>query len=99
MIGNSSSGIIEAPAFGVPTVNIGFRQRGRLAADSILHCATDRESIRQAIDRAVSPDFLELCHRVVSPYGQGNASRQIVRVIEKFGESTPKHFYDLEFDA
>ena len=99
MIGNSSSGIIEAPAFGVPTVNIGSRQLGRLAADSILNCATDRDSIRQAIDRAVSPDFFQYCQRVVSLYGQGDASGQIVRVIEKFGESTSKHFHDLEFDA
>lgn len=97
MIGNSSSGIIEAPAFGVPTVNVGPRQLGRLAADSVLHCAPDEKSIRQAIDRALSPDFSEHCHGVVNPYGQGDAAGQIVHVLEEFGGTSSKRFHDLEF--
>ena len=99
MIGNSSSGIIEAPAFGVPTVNIGSRQRGRLAADSVLHCAPDRESIQEMIGRAVTPSFSDNCQRVASPYGRGNAASQIVRVIERFKLGSSKHFHDLEFDV
>jgi UDP-N-acetylglucosamine 2-epimerase (non-hydrolysing) len=99
MIGNSSSGIIEAPAFGVPTVNIGERQLGRLAADSILNCGTDRKSITQAIDHAISPVFSEYCRDVVSLYGHGDAAVKIVRVIEKFDLTSPKHFHDLELDT
>lgn len=99
MIGNSSSGIIEAPAFGVPTVNIGARQRGRLAADSVLHCAPDREAIHQAIARAVSPGFAAACRGVANPYGQGNAAAEIVRVLESRPGPFSKHFHDLEFRA
>jgi UDP-N-acetylglucosamine 2-epimerase (non-hydrolysing) len=97
MIGNSSSGIIEAPSFGVPTVNIGSRQLGRLAADSVLHCAPDKKSIYHAICSAVAPDFCSFCRGVVNPYGQGNVAAQIVRVIESYKYSSYKHFHDLEF--
>lgn len=96
MIGNSSSGIIEAPAFGIPTVNIGARQHGRLAADSVLHCAPDLESIRRAIATALSPDFAAACRKVSNPYGQGDAAGQIVRVLEKHPRHFIKHFHDLE---
>ena len=99
MIGNSSSGIIEGPAFDVPTVNIGCRQLGRLAADSILHCMPDAENIRQAIGRALSPGFSGYCRGVVNPYGRGDAAGQIVRVIEKLRGSSSKRFHDLEFVA
>ena len=96
MIGNSSSGIIEAPSFGVPTVNIGSRQLGRLAANSVLHCAPDAESIYQAIATAVSAEFAATCRTVSNPYGQGNASEQIVRIIENHSGPFHKHFHDLE---
>lgn len=96
MIGNSSSGIIEAPSFGIPTVNIGSRQLGRLAANSVLHCAPDAESIYQAVATAVSAEFASTCRTVSNPYGQGNASEQIVRVIEKHSGPFHQHFHDLE---
>lgn len=96
IIGNSSSGIIEAPAFGVPTVNIGARQLGRLAADSVLHCVPDANAIREAIATAVSPDFAIRCKCVANPYGQGSAAEQIVRVLEGRPATFQKHFYDLE---
>lgn len=99
MIGNSSSGIIEAPAFGVPTVNIGSRQLGRLAAASVLHCAPAAESIRQAISLALSSEFSEYCQGQDNPYGRGDASSQIIRVIEKFSGNSSKRFHDLEFVA
>lgn len=96
MIGNSSSGIIEAPSCGIPTVNIGSRQLGRLAANSVLHCAPDGEAIYQAIATAVSTDFAASCRNVSNPYGQGNASEHIVRIIEKQSGPFHKHFHDLE---
>lgn len=96
VIGNSSSGIIEAPSFGVPTVNIGSRQVGRLSAKSVLHCAPDVESIYQSIATAVSAEFRATCRTVSNPYGQGNASEQIVRILESHSGPFYKHFYDLE---
>lgn len=95
MIGNSSSGIIEAPAFSVPTVNIGARQLGRLAADSVIHCAPNEDAIAEAINLALSPDFRRRIGSVHNPYGQGNAASQIVRVIEQLSGPFIKHFHDL----
>ncbi len=95
MIGNSSSGIIEAPAFHVPTVNIGSRQTGRLAARSVVQAGIDVDSIHEAIEKAVSPAFLEGCKGAVNPYGQGNASDQIVRVLEQGRNLASNKFYDL----
>lgn len=99
MIGNSSSGIIEAPAFGVPTVNIGARQQGRLAAASVLHCAPETGAIRRAIATALTPEFAVACRKVENPYGQGDAAGQIVRVLEDHPVDFIKHFHDLEPQA
>ena len=78
VIGNSSSGIIEAPAAGTPTVNIGDRQAGRLRAPSILDVADDAAQIRAAIELALSPDLRVLAARRESPYGSPGAARLIV---------------------
>ncbi|MGL4929867.1 MAG: UDP-N-acetylglucosamine 2-epimerase, partial [Plesiomonas sp.] len=75
VIGNSSSGIIEVPSLHVPTVNIGSRQQGRLAANSVIHCQPDQLSIISAIRAALQLVDKEM---FISPYGQGNASEQIV---------------------
>jgi UDP-hydrolysing UDP-N-acetyl-D-glucosamine 2-epimerase len=96
VIGNSSSGIIEAPAFHVPTLNIGVRQLGRLAAASVLHCPPRAEAIADTLATALSPEFAALCASAVNPYGQGNASGQIVNVIESHEGSPVKHFHDIE---
>lgn len=96
MIGNSSSGLIEAPSFGVPTVNIGIRQQGRLAAESVIHCQPDSKSIQDAISRATSPAFIEFSKTVINPYGQGNAAGRIVDVLERHQGSFKKRFCDLD---
>lgn len=96
MIGNSSSGIIEAPAFGVPTVNIGARQRGRLAAESVLHCAPDTDSIQHSIAKALDPDFVGAVRGASNPYGQGDAARQTVAILEAMQLKKIKHFHDQE---
>lgn len=97
MIGNSSSGIIEAPSFGVPTVNIGARQQGRLAAESVIHSRADAGAIVDAIIKAVSPDFTVRSKSVVNPYGQGDATAQIVKVLEQHSGQFEKHFHDKDF--
>lgn len=97
VIGNSSSGIIEVPAFGVPTVNIGSRQEGRLAADSILHCKTDYPAIKESLSKALSPTFQEKCRQVNNPYGNGEVSGRILPVLKNHPLSTVKHFQDWNF--
>jgi UDP-N-acetylglucosamine 2-epimerase (non-hydrolysing) len=95
VVGNSSSGIIEVPAFHVPTVNIGQRQRGRLAAESVLHCEADYHAIRGALSTACSASFRASCLTVVNPYGQGRAAQSVVRVLEQFGGASLKTFHNL----
>lgn len=94
-LGNSSSGIIEAPALGIPTVNIGERQRGRLMADTIVQCKPEKEQILEAMDEAaVMP------HRVSTLYGDGETSSKIVAILKNFlfnnKINLKKRFYDLE---
>jgi UDP-hydrolysing UDP-N-acetyl-D-glucosamine 2-epimerase len=97
VVGNSSSGIIEAPAFGVPSINIGDRQRGRLQADSILNCSPDNGLILAALHRALSPDIQTKAQHTVSVYGAGDASRQIIRVLKTYplGGLIIKSFYEV----
>ncbi len=77
VLGNSSSGIIEAPSFQIPTINLGDRQRGRLRADSVIDCAENRGSIEMAIRQALSGDFREKLANIISPYGMGDSCRKI----------------------
>lgn len=94
-LGNSSSGIIEAPALGIPTVNIGERQRGRLMADTIVQCEPEKEQVLEAMDEAaVMP------HKVSTLYGDGETSAKIVTILKNFlicnKINLKKRFYDLE---
>mgnify|MGYP006276168341 CR=1 FL=1 len=80
-IGNSSSGIVEAPALGVPTINIGPRQDGRLRAPSIIDVPEDAGAITDAMRRVADPAFLELCRTRDAPYGRPGASAQIAALL------------------
>lgn len=95
VVGNSSSGIIEVPSFGVPTVNIGARQQGRLAANSVLHCNASRTDISQTLRRVLDDDFRASCANIENPYGQGNATHDILHHLEQLDVISPKHFHDL----
>lgn len=99
IIGNSSSGIIETPSFGVPTVNIGDRQKGRIRADNIIDCEHDETSIQEAINHALSDEFQRIAHQTVSPYGDGYVTDKILAVLYKFfegpGPELKKEFYDI----
>ena len=97
VIGNSSSGIIEAPACEIPTINIGSRQKGRLSAASILHCEPDVEEIKIAIQKSQSPDFMQNARKASLPYGRGNSSKEIIKVIKSLKSIPVKSFYDLEY--
>ena len=95
VIGNSSSGIIEAPAFRTPTVNIGERQTGRLKAASIIDCQESTESISAAIREALAPTFREGIREDVSLYGSGATAAQIRDRLKQENLLTTKRFYDL----
>ena len=81
VLGNSSSGIIETPAFGIPTVNIGNRQKGRLQSESIINCTEDMQNIINAINYAMSFNFRSICKDVQNPYGDGRAAQRIGNMI------------------
>jgi UDP-N-acetylglucosamine 2-epimerase (non-hydrolysing)/GDP/UDP-N,N'-diacetylbacillosamine 2-epimerase (hydrolysing) len=97
VIGNSSSGIVEAPAAKVPTVNIGPRQDGRLKAASIIDCAEESGQIVAAIELASSPAFRERARSVTSLYGDCDASAQIKRILAEtpLPRVLKKGFHDL----
>lgn len=79
VLGNSSSGIIEAPALKIPTVNIGDRQKGRLQSVSIVNCGSDAEDIIAAIRLAMSEEIRDKCKKMNSPYGDGHAAERIAK--------------------
>ncbi|MFZ3508395.1 UDP-N-acetylglucosamine 2-epimerase [Vibrio harveyi] len=98
VIGNSSSGIIEVPAFDVPTVNIGSRQKGRLAAKSVLNAAATKESIGNAISLAVSRKYKAENENIANPYGQGDSSKQVIEMIKGLDFEPCKSFYDVTIE-
>ena len=95
VIGNSSSGIVEVPSFNKPTVNIGDRQKGRIQAESVINCKPTQRDIERALKKA-----LKFEGTVVNPYGGGNTSDKMVKIIKKtfYGKKIDlkKVFYDLE---
>lgn len=101
VLGNSSSGLLEVPSFGIPTVNIGDRQRGRIQAKSVLNCKPKKEDILQALEKASSPSFRRIAAATVNPYGDGNASGKICEIIKDTIRSSEidlkKKFYDIPF--
>ena len=103
VLGNSSSGIMEVPSFGIPTVDIGDRERGRLRAASVINCKPDYESIVCAMDKALSKDFREFCKTVKNPYAGKSTSSEIVRIIKDFALyekiDLKKKFYDVDFEV
>ena len=97
VVGNSSSGLIEVPVFGIGTVNIGDRQKGRLKAESVIDCEPETETIGNAIDRLYSDDFAEVVRSAKNPYGDGEAVTRIREIIEEFDLSDllKKKFHDF----
>jgi UDP-N-acetylglucosamine 2-epimerase (non-hydrolysing)/GDP/UDP-N,N'-diacetylbacillosamine 2-epimerase (hydrolysing) len=95
VVGNSSSGLYEAPTLKTPTVNIGDRQKGRLRALSVVDCDIDKEQIIAAIETALTLD----CRNMVNPYGDGHACEKIMAVLreyshkDKLSKLVKKHFY------
>lgn len=97
VVGNSSSGLLEAPAMGVPTINIGNRQKRRLKASSVIDCELQKMAISQSLAQATSEVFLNDLINIENPYGSGQTSEKILSVLEKnTGEELLlKEFNDL----
>ncbi|NOU51778.1 MULTISPECIES: UDP-N-acetylglucosamine 2-epimerase [Pseudoalteromonas] len=97
VIGNSSSGLIEAPTFNVPTINIGDRQKGRISGDTVLHCTDDKNAILHSLEVATSKKFKKQCATAINPYGDGDSSNKILSQLLSFPieNLVYKTFYDL----
>jgi GDP/UDP-N,N'-diacetylbacillosamine 2-epimerase (hydrolysing) len=96
VIGNSSSGIVEAPSLGIPTINVGFRQHGRVRAESVLDVAPESDLIKEMIKLAISPKFQTLAKQTKSPFGDPGCANRIVNIIKSCGIlETRKKFYDI----
>lgn len=102
VIGNSSSGIVEAPALRKPTVNIGDRQKGRKMARSVICCKPLADEIFLAMKRAQSAEFNDIAAEAISSYGDGSSSQSIYSVIKNYLKEKPhnikKKFYDIKVD-
>jgi UDP-N-acetylglucosamine 2-epimerase (non-hydrolysing)/GDP/UDP-N,N'-diacetylbacillosamine 2-epimerase (hydrolysing) len=97
VVGNSSSGIIEVPSFGIPTLNIGDRQKGRIAASSVVHCGTTYDEIGQGLREILSESPIMLSKNSLNPYEKSNTISAILSVIRDYpiNNLIQKSFYNL----
>ena len=95
---NSSSGLAEAPTFKIGTINIGDRQKGRMQADSIINCIPIKKSIMEAFKELYLKEFQDGLKNVHNPYGDGCASKKIVKKLKKMklNDVLKKSFYDVK---
>lgn len=98
VVGNSSSGLTEAPSLATGTVNIGDRQKGRLKAQSVIDCAPQSHSILDAIGMLYTVGFRQTLQSVINPYGVGGASQKIVKILrnQDLTDVLKKSFYNIE---
>ncbi|HFU75215.1 MAG TPA: UDP-N-acetylglucosamine 2-epimerase (hydrolyzing), partial [Arcobacter sp.] len=97
VVGNSSSGLIEAPSFNIGTINVGDRQKGRIMADSVISCSGDRVSVNKGFEKLYSEKFQTKLKQVENPYGGGGASKKIKTLLKEISllNILKKQFYDL----
>jgi GDP/UDP-N,N'-diacetylbacillosamine 2-epimerase (hydrolysing) len=97
-VGNSSSGLAEAPTFKIGTINIGDRQRGRLKAGNVIDCEPNKESILAAIRKLYSTEFKGKLKNVKNPYGEGGAAEKIKKILKEVDltDILKKRFYDIK---
>ena len=102
VIGNSSSGLSEVPAFRIPTVNIGDRQKGRLIAKSVICCEPEKNAIVDSINKALDGEFKKSIADMMPIHGDGHSTEKIVELVYKFlfceEINIKKKFYDIEFE-
>lgn len=97
VVGNSSSGLAEAPSFKIGTVNIGDRQKGRLKAKSVIDCRPTKKSIMKAFDTLYSDEFMNMLSAIKNPYGEGSGTERILDILENtpIPNELKKEFYSL----
>lgn len=100
MVGNSSSGILESASFHLPTVDIGDRQKGRMAPANVVHCACERSEIEKAIELCLRKETKDALEKYTNPYGDGKTAQRMVNIIKNidFADKSLvcKRFFDLE---
>lgn len=100
VLGNSSSGLLEAPSFAIPTINIGDRQKGRLQASSVINCIAEENEIANAIKIAMSDNFINIAKKTINPYGDGKTSEKVINILDDFlfnnKINLKKTFYDIK---
>tara|TARA_B100001057_G_C22868269_1_gene957555 strand:+ start:901 stop:2070 length:1170 start_codon:yes stop_codon:yes gene_type:complete len=101
VVGNSSSGLLEAPSFKIATINIGDRQKGRIKAESVIDCLPNKKDIQNSLEKLYSKDFQKLLKNIDNPYDKGLPSKKIVTVLKKFKlhNILKKNFYNIEFNT
>ena len=98
VIGNSSSGILEVPAFHIPTINIGDRQKGRINCESVINSTNSLEDIKKSITFALDKQFRETIQQQEMLYGNGTAAEKILQIIKEHNHiSIKKSFYNIDF--
>lgn len=97
VVGNSSSGLVEVPSAGIPTVDIGCRQHGRMAGESVIHCNDSRAGIAKAIARALSPEMQTIAAHADNPYYKPDTLTKVVELLTEtpLGSLRTKHFHDI----
>lgn len=95
VIGNSSSGLVEAPSFHIPTLNIGERQKGRARGTSIVDVSATYSQIKEGLKKVLSEDFREVAHNTINPYEKENTVENIFKIISTWPLTSlyQKHFY------
>ena len=101
MVGNSSSGLTEAPSFRIATINIGDRQKGRIKADSIIDCEPRKASITKVFEDIYTKNFQNALKIVNNTYGDGCASKKVIEEIKKvdLDNILKKPFYDTKTNS
>jgi GDP/UDP-N,N'-diacetylbacillosamine 2-epimerase (hydrolysing) len=99
MVGNSSSGISEAPSFKIATINIGDRQKGRIKATSVIDCKPNKKEIKDSIAKIYSDEFKSIIKDSINPYGEGGATEKIEKILKNtdLKNIQKKEFYDIKF--
>lgn len=97
VVGNSSSGLIEAPSFGIPTLNIGNRQQGRIRSKTVVDCDVTSEDIRKQLKFVLSQKFKDFCKKSTNPYAKENTAIEILNVIKSYDIKNiiQKRFYNI----
>ena len=96
VVGNSSSGIIEAPSFGIPTINLGDRQSGRLKSSSVIDCKFKKKEFEKKLEKALSKKFINRFCNKINPYFKKNTAEIMINLMKKinFNQETKKKFYE-----